>query len=55
LVNREPLSSLVSVAKNGNCYSNNTNGGLNELNDIGTGSLNGYTVQITKQLAEMLV
>jgi hypothetical protein len=55
LVNREPLSSLISVAKNGNLYSNNTSGGgLNELNDIGTGQLNGYTIQITKQLAKML-
>lgn len=55
LANRESLSSLVSIANNGNCYSSNTNGGgLNELNDIGTGTLNGYTVQITEQLVEML-
>ena len=53
LINNTSLTTLISITSNGNWLSNNTNS-TGGLNDIGTGTLSGYNLKISDQLAAMV-
>ncbi|MFM2313299.1 MAG: hypothetical protein RLZZ04_2575 [Cyanobacteriota bacterium] len=53
LVKNTSLSSLISITSNGNWLSNNTNS-TGGLNDVGTGTLSGYNLEISDALATMI-
>jgi hypothetical protein len=52
LIKNTPLSRSISITSNGNWLSNNTNS-TGGLNDIGTGTLSGYNLKISDELAGM--
>jgi len=54
LIKNTTLSSLISITSNGNWLSNNTNS-TGGINDSGTGTLNGYNLVISDELARMFV
>ncbi|MCP4001398.1 MAG: hypothetical protein GY727_10855 [Gammaproteobacteria bacterium] len=53
LLTKTSLSSLIEITSNGNWLSNNTNS-TGGINDVGTGTLSGYNLKISDQLAKML-
>jgi len=53
LINHTSLSPLISIASNGNWLSNNTNS-TGGLNDVGSGTLSGYNLGISDELAQMV-
>jgi hypothetical protein len=53
LAKNTSLSSLMSITSNGNWLSNNTNS-AGGLNDVGTGTLSGYNLEISDALATMI-
>jgi hypothetical protein len=52
LINNTSLSSLVSITSNGNWLSNSTNS-TGGINDVGTGTLSGYNLEISSALAQI--
>lgn len=53
LIKNTSLSRLISITPNGNWLSNNTNS-TGGLNDVGAGTLSGYNLEISDELAKMV-
>ena len=53
MIEKTALSALVSIVSNGNWLSNNTNS-TGGINDIGLGTLSGYNINISDELARMV-
>lgn len=53
LIKNTSLASLINIESNGNWLSSNTNS-TGGLNDVGTGTLSGYSLSISSELAELM-